>query len=277
MVWQCRDFSLPLDRVRVMGVVNVTPDSFSDGGRFSGAAAVAHGMRLVGEGADLVDVGGESSRPGAAEVPVEEELARVLPVVGGLVREGAKVSVDTRRAAVARAALDAGAHAVNDISAGLDAGMFRAARDAGAGMALMRGGSDVWWERKPIGKLKGLPFAHARMARAFLRRRVACALQAGIAAAALVVDPGVGFTDGAGEDVLLLRMVGSLAKIAPVMVGVSRKRFIGRLSGAAEPAGRLAGSLAAALFAVSRGARIVRVHDVAETVRALRVWEGLDA
>ena len=277
MIWQCRDFALSLDRVRVMGIVNVTPDSFSDGGKWCDVAtAVAHGLKLVEEGADLVDVGGESSRPGAVEVPVEEELRRVLPVVKELAARGARVSVDTRRAEVARQALDAGACAVNDVTAGADERMFEVVRDARAGMVLMRG----WKADMECGDLSPLSIeckaAINRRTPYYLAQRVSAALDAGIAREALVIDPGVGFTNNAEEDAALLRGIDRFSKIAPVMVGVSRKRFIGKISGEAEPSQRLGGSLAAALFAVSRGARIVRAHDVAATAQALKVWGELN-
>ena len=265
MIWQCRDFSFSLDRVRVMGIVNVTPDSFSDGGKcFDAEAAIAHGLRLMEEGADMVDVGGESSRPGAVEVPEEEELRRVLPVVRGLAARGAKVSVDTRRAEVARQVLDAGACVINDITAGEDPGMFEVVRDAAAGMVLMRG----WNAIMECGDASPLWMG-------YLSQRVSAALDAGIAREALIIDPGIGFTNSAEEDAALLRGIDALANIAPVMIGVSRKRFIGKISGETEPSQRLGGSLAAALFAVSRGARIVRAHDVSATAQALKVWGEL--
>jgi len=267
MIWQCRDFSFSLDRVRVMGIVNVTPDSYSDAGKcFDAEAAIARGIKLMAEGADIVDVGGESSRPGAVGISSQEEIKRVLPVVKGLVKAGAMVSVDTRRPEVAGQALLEGARIVNDISASQE--MFNVAQQTGAGLVLMRGGGSDWWAQKQ-------PPVDIETVGMFLAGRVAAAKVAGIAREALVIDPGIGFTSNAEEDAALLRGIGALAHIAPVMVGVSRKRFIGKISGEAEPSQRLGGSLAAALFAVSRGARIVRAHDVAATVQALRVWEGL--
>ena len=252
------EFLFPHGAARVMGIVNVTPDSFSDGGKWRDpATAVAHGMRLVEEGADWLDVGGESSRPGATEVPPEEELRRVLPVVKELAARGAKVSVDTRRAEVAQQALDAGARAVNDITAGADPGMFDAVRRARAGMVLMRG-----WNQTPD-------------ASAYLSQRVDAALAAGVAREALAIDPGVGFTKNAGEDIALLRGIKNLVIIAPVMIGVSRKRFLGALCAEPDPARRLGASLAAGLYAVSQGAAILRVHDVAETVQALKVYKAV--
>ena len=280
MTWQCRDFALSLDRVRVMGILNVTPDSFSDGGRYHDVAtAVAHGVRLTREGADLVDVGGESSRPGAVGISAQEELKRVLPVVKGLVKEGVKVSVDTRKAEVARAVLDEGACVINDISAGEDKGMFDVVRDAAAGMVLMRGGSKGWWDNNYPDDIKELIYNRTlgvKFVNSFLTDRLKVAIETGIKPGALVIDPGIGFTLRVEDDVKLLCKVKALAKIAPVMVGVSRKRFIGRFSGETTPAQRLGGNLAAAFYAVSRGAMILRAHDAAETVQALKVLNELN-
>ena len=277
-----------------MGILNVTPDSFSDGGKWCGlATAVEHGMRLVEEGADIVDVGGESSRPGAKEISQEEELRRVLPVVKELAARGAKVSVDTRRAEVARQALDAGARVINDITAGADPDMFKVVRDTAAGMVLMRG----WNAKPPVGmervclsltrRIKAAfrqnqpPLSWqpeiARNAFLYLSQRMKAALAAGIARKALLIDPGVGFSNDADEDVGLLFWSPQLSDIAPMVIGVSRKRFLGALSGETDPAKRMPASLAAALFTVAfnGSAKILRVHDVAETVQALKVFKAL--
>ena len=241
-----------------MGIINVTPDSFSDGGKWCDlATAVAHGMKLVEEGADILDVGGESSRPGASPVASEVELTRILPVVKELIARGAKVSVDTRRAEVARQALDAGACAINDITAGADPEMFNVVRKTRASMVLMRG-----WNQ-------------TLDASAYLSQRIDAALAVGIAREALIIDPGIGFTNSADEDIALLRGIKKLAILAPVMIGVSRKRFLGALCAEPDPARRLGASLAAGLYAVSQGASILRVHDVAETVQALKVFKVL--
>ena len=277
MVWQCRDFALPLDRARVMGILNVTPDSFSDGGKPAKPDAfVKRGLRLVQEGADVVDVGGESSRPGAEAVSARDELKRVLPVVRGLVKAGVVVSVDTRKAEVAHAALDEGARIVNDISAGEDPGMFDEVRRARAGMVLMRGGVRGWWSWKTDSKPKAFSSTFVRQSCYFFKQRLEAAMEAGVAREALVVDPGIGFTEDAEEDVALLRKIHEMAKLAPVLVGVSRKRFIGQITGEADPLQRLGGSLAAGLHAVADGARILRVHDVAATAQALKIWDKLD-
>ncbi len=276
--WTCRDFALSLDRVRVMGIVNVTPDSFSDGGRFFDAdAAVEQGRRLMEEGADVLDVGGESSRPGAEEVGAEEELRRVLPVVKALVKAGAVVSVDTRKAEVARAALGEGACVMNDVSAAEGEGMLEVVREFGAGLVLMRGGGREWWGGNA--GVAEVELCHGKdltlQVASYLAGRVSAAMEAGIARESVVIDPGIGFAGDMREDVVLLRGVGEFAGIAPVMAGVSRKRFVGWLCGEEVAERRVSGSVAAGLFAVAQGARILRVHDVGAMVQALRVWEGL--
>jgi dihydropteroate synthase len=234
---------------------------------------VTHGLRLAEEGADLVDVGGESSRPGAKEISVEEELKRVLPVVKGLVKEGVKVSVDTRKTEVARAALDEGACVINDVSGGTNYHMEgERPREPQAAVVKVHVRAAREDARPPCAMFEVVREARAGIV---LMRGWNAAMAAGIAREALVIDPGIGFSNGADDDVALLRGIKEFAKIAPVMVGVSRKRFIGHLSGAAEPSQRLPGSIAAALFAVSLGAKILRVHDVAATAQALKVWEGL--
>ena len=261
---------LPPGAVRVMGILNVTPDSFSDGGKCHDlATAVARGMKLAEEGADIIDVGGESSRPGAEPVASEVELTRVLPVVKELAARGIKVSVDTRRAEVARQALDAGACIINDITAGADPNMFETVRNARAGMVLMRG----WNASMECGDLS--PLSVGEEAAVYLTKRLDAALAAGIARESLIIDPGIGFTNGGNEDIELLRGIKKLAILAPVMIGVSKKRFLGALCAEPDPARRLGASLAAALFAVSQGAQFLRVHDVAETVQALKVYKAL--
>jgi dihydropteroate synthase len=264
---------LALDRPRLMGVVNVTPDSFADGGRFlDRAAAIAHGRALAAEGADIVDVGGESTRPGAAPAPVEDELRRVLPVVEALARDGLLVSVDTRRAAVMRAALAAGARIVNDVAALADAGALELVARAGAAVVLMHmRGEPATMQADPryadvVGEVA-----------AFLAARVAACRAAGIGDERLCVDPGIGFGKTVEHNLALLR---GLAALRPpgvaLLVGASRKGFVARLSAGEPPAARLPGSLAAALAAASRGADILRVHDVAATRQALAVWRAIE-
>jgi dihydropteroate synthase len=275
LVWRCRDRELPLDeRTLVMGIVNVTPDSFSDGGMFRDtAAAVAHGLRLLEEGADILDVGGESTRPGSDPVGPDEERSRVLPVVEGLRREApeALLSVDTRRAAVAEAAVSSGADIVNDVTAGIDPEMFRVVAAAGAGLVLMHmQGEPKTMQVDPryddvVGEV-----------RAFLRERLDTAVAAGIGRDRLAVDPGIGFGKNLQHNLDLLHSIGSFRELGvPVLAGVSRKRFIGELSGVDDPAGRLEGSVAAAVWCATQGVDVVRVHDVGPTVRALRVAEAI--
>ena len=263
----------------VMGVLNVTPDSFSDGGRAldtngSPDRAIALGLAMIADGADCVDVGGESTRPGASPVAVGDERARVVPVVAGLVAHGVVVSIDTRRAAVARAALDAGASLVNDVGAlAPDDGMLAAVVAAGAGYVAMH--------------LRGEPRTMQDDPRfddvvaeveAELRTAVDAARAAGIASDALAIDPGIGFGKTVEHNLALLRALPRLCALGPpVLVGTSRKSFLGRLTGVASPSDRLAGSLASAVLAARDGARILRVHDVVATVEALAVQQAIDA
>ena len=276
LVWRCRDRELPLDeRTLVMGIVNVTPDSFSDGGMFADAdAAVRHGLRLLQEGADVLDVGGESTRPGSDPVDAQEEARRVLPVVDGLRRAApeAVLSVDTRRAVVAEDALAAGADVVNDVSAGADPAMFGVVASSGAGLVLMHmRGEPKTMQADPhyddvVEEVRG-----------FLAERSEAAVAAGIGRDRLSVDPGIGF----GKDLraqprapaLARRPSGSSASRS--LVGVSRKRFVGELSGVEDPADRIEGSVAAAVWCATQGVHVVRVHDVAPTVRALRVADAI--
>jgi dihydropteroate synthase len=274
-VWSCGDRVLPLgERTLVMGIVNVTPDSFSDGGMFDDAdGAVKHGLRLLEGGADILDVGGESTRPGSDPVPEEEERRRVLPVVEGLRREApeAVLSVDTRKAAVAEDALASGADVVNDVSAGADPEMFDMVASAGAGMVLMHmGGEPKTMQLDPhyedvVAEVRGS-----------LGERLEAAVTAGIGRDHLSIDPGIGFGKTLDHNLELLRSIGSFRELGvPVLVGVSRKRFIGELSGVDDPADRIEGSVAAAVWCATRGAHVVRVHDVGPTVRALRVAEAI--
>lgn len=263
---------LPPDRVLVMGIVNVTPDSFSDGGdAFDAGAAIAAGQAQFQAGADIADVGGESTRPGASPLPPEAEIARVLPVVRALASRGA-VSIDTRNAATMRAALEAGARIVNDVSAlAHDPDAARIVAQAGCAVVLMhmRGTPATMADQATYADVA------AEVARELGLRRDA-AVAAGIAARDIALDPGIGFAKTPSQNLTLLRGLDRIVALGhPVLVGVSRKRFIGAYGAAPDAKARLPGSLAAGLFALSRGARILRVHDVAETVQALRVWQAL--
>ena len=244
-----------------MGVVNVTPDSFSDGGRwFDSEAAVAHGLELFSDGADLVDVGGESTRPGAEPVPEAEEIRRVVPVIEALVRHG-RVSVDTRHRAVAEAALAAGATLVNDVSASL----HEVAAEGKAGWAAMHmQGTPQTMQRSPS------YVDVVAEVRDFLVARAESALEAGVTE--VWIDPGIGFGKTVEHNLLLLRHLRVLVETGhPVLVGASRKTFLGRLTGDAPEGDRLEASIAAAVAALSKGASMVRVHDVAATVQAARI------
>jgi len=267
-ILRCGDHSLSLGVPRVMGIVNVTPDSFSDGGRFdSAAAAIDFAQSLRTQGADILDVGGESTRPGAAPVPEEVELARVLPVVTALARDGALVSIDTMKPGVMRAALDAGAVMVNDVRALRAPGAMEGVAGSAAAVCLMHmQGEPQSMQVAPryddvVGEV-----------RTFLAARAAACEAAGIGRERIAVDPGFGFGKTVAHNLALLRGLDAIAALGyPVVAGLSRKRTLGVLTG--RPDGdRLAGSVAAALAAVVRGAAIVRVHDVAATVDALRVW-----
>ena len=264
------DLEPPPGRPLVMGIVNVTPDSFSgDGLAADQRAAIAHGEALLEAGADILDIGGESTRPGAEPVPAEEEMRRILPVVRALAPL-APVSVDTRNAATMAAALEAGARVVNDVSAlrhdPLAAGVV--AR-AGAAVVLMHmlGLDPRTMQADPRYADVALEVA------GFLRERVEAAEAAGIPRGCIAVDPGIGFGKTLAHNLALLDRLPLLAGLGcPILVGASRKGFIGRLSGQAEAGRRAAGSIGAAIAAAARGAAILRVHDVAETVQALRVW-----
>ena len=257
------------------GVVNVTPDSFSDGGRYAATdAAIAHGLKLIAQGAAVLDVGGESTRPGAQPVGEAEELRRALPVVEALAATGAAVSIDTRKPAVARAAIAAGARAWNDITALAGAGALDLAAEFGQGVVLMHmQGSPLTMQANP---------AYADVVaevEAFLLARADAAMAAGVARSAIWLDPGVGFGKTLAHNLALLRALPRLASHGyPLLVGVSRKKSVQAIDPAAtDPQDRLGGSLAFALRAAANGAAAVRVHDVRETVQALMVQAALTA
>lgn len=256
-------------RCVVMGVLNVTPDSFSDGGRYLDRRdAVAHGVELHRRGADLIDVGGESTRPGARRVDAEEEIARVVPVIRALVSEGVPVSVDTMRAAVAAAALDAGASIVNDVSGGLaDQEMAKVVATAGVPYVLMhwRGHSTEMDALARYGDV-------VADVRSELLQRVEAALAAGVAESSIVLDPGLGFAKLGDHNWQLLQRLGELVELGfPVLVGASRKRFLGTLLGNRPPDGREDATAAVSALAAFNGAWGVRVHDVDRSLDAVAV------
>jgi dihydropteroate synthase len=250
---------LTLDRPRIMGVVNVTPDSFSDGGKFLDAeAAVEHGLRLVEEGADLIDVGGESTRPGAAAVSVDEELERVVGVIEALAAAGALVSIDTSKAPVAAGAIEAGAVAINDVTALGDPEMAAVARRNQVGLVLMHmQGNPQTMQTEPsyddvVGEVSS-----------FLVERAALAEAAGVERSRIAIDPGVGFGKTVDHNLVLLRDLGVLADLGyPLVVGTSRKAFLGKVTGRSAPEDRDLASAVSVALAVERGADIVRVHNV---------------
>lgn len=266
----------PFDRPRIMGILNVTPDSFSDGGADAdAAAAVARGLAMVADGADIIDVGGESTRPGAREVPFAVELARVLPVVEGLAKAGAMVSIDTRRAAVMRAAVLAGAGVINDVS-----GLTHDPEALDAAAEAARGGAWV-----VLMHMRGLPETMNRapdyrstVLEVFdeLAQRIDAAVAAGVPRQRIVIDPGLCFAKHEPHNLDILRNLTLLHGLAcPILVGVSRKGWTAWLHHDHAPAGRLPASLAAAQWALERGARVLRVHDVAATRQMVRAWESL--
>lgn len=271
----CGGRVLRLDRPRVMGIVNVTPDSFSDGGAHDNTeAAVAHGLQLVAEGADLLDIGGESTRPGAAPVPLEEELRRVVPVIEQLARQTlVPISIDTFKPAVMRAAVAAGAGMINDIHALRQDGALAAAAELGVPVVLMH------MQGEP-GSMQDTPHYDDVVAEVhrFLVDRMFSAEMAGIAKKNLVIDLGFGFGKTTDHNMILLARSARFLELGvPMLAGLSRKRSIGELTGREAPRERVAGSVAAHLIAAQRGATILRVHDVAATVDALKVWAAVDA
>lgn len=271
----CNGRVLRLDRPRVMGIVNVTPDSFSDGGAHDSAdAAIAHGLRLMEAGADILDVGGESTRPGSEAVSLEEELRRVVPVIEALVaRTSLPVSIDTSKPEVMRAAVAAGAGLINDVYALRRDGALEAAASLGVPVVLMH----------MLGEPRDMQTAPAYDdvvgdVHRFLAERIFSAEMAGIDKKRIVVDPGFGFGKTTVHSMALLAQLARFVELGvPVLAGLSRKRSIGELTGREVPAERVAGSVAAHLIAAQNGARILRVHDVAETVDALKIWAAVDA
>lgn len=265
---------LDLGQPQVMGVINVTPDSFSDGGdRFDPARAIADGLAMHEAGAAILDVGGESTRPGAAPVSPEEELQRVVPVVTGLAKAGALVSIDSRRAAVMAAALDAGAQIINDVTAlaGDPESLALAARHQAPVILMHMQGEPQTMQREPHYDDAPLDVYDV------LATRVAACEAAGIPRARIAVDPGIGFGKTVAHNLRILDQLAVFHGLGcAVVLGVSRKSFIGRLAGAKTAKARLPGSLAGALAGVARGAQIIRAHDVAETLQALTIWTAIE-
>ena len=264
---------LTFERPRIMGVVNVTPDSFSDGGdRFDPDQAYAAGLAMAEAGADLVDVGGESTRPGAEPVPIEEEMRRVVPVVRALAQAGVTVSIDSRRAMVMRASLEAGAKLINDVTAlGGDPLSLGTAAESGAPVVLMHmQGEPQTMQENPQYEDVALEVHD------WLAWRIAECEAAGIPRSRIAVDPGIGFGKTVAHNLQLLEQVALLHGLGcPIVLGASRKSFIGKLSRGEPAKERLPGSLAAVLAGLERGVQIVRVHDVPETVQAIGIWRAI--
>lgn len=279
LAWRPGPFTLTLERPRILGILNVTPDSFHDGGRHASAEfALRRAEEMLREGADAIDVGGESTRPGASAVAAASERARVVPVIAAIARRfpDAVISVDTVKDEVARAALDAGASAINDVSGlRLDPALARTAAVTGAGLILMhsRGGvgemasyDTAVYGADPVGEIV-----------AELRQSLDRAREAGVADAAILLDPGLGFSKRTEHSVASLQSLDRFRALGlPLLVGPSRKRFVGDLGGGDTPELRLEGTLAACLFAVRRGAAFLRVHDVGSVRRALDVALALE-
>ncbi|MEJ2789706.1 MULTISPECIES: dihydropteroate synthase [unclassified Pseudoxanthomonas] len=271
----CAGRILRLDRPQVMGIVNVTPDSFSDGGAHDTTeAAVAHALKLVEEGADLLDIGGESTRPGADEVALEEELRRVIPVIARLAAQVAvPISVDTSKPDVMRAAVQAGAGMINDVYGLRRDGALDTAATLGVPVVLMH----MQGEPRSMQAAAQYDDVIGEVHR-FLAERIFAAEMAGIAKKHIIIDPGFGFGKDTPHNLQLLAQLDRFVELGvPVLAGLSRKRSIGQLTGRDAPADRVAGSVAAHLIAVQRGAAIVRVHDVAATVDALKIWNAVAA
>ena len=265
---------LTLEQPKIVGILNVTPDSFSDGGLFLRSEAAQMQARQMAAGADILDIGGESTRPGAVEVAPDEEIARTAPVIAALRAGGldAPISIDTRKAVVAQAALSAGAGIVNDVSAlGFDAGMARVVAALGAPVILMHAlGDPATMQADPQYDDVLLDVFD------FLASRVALAEAAGIARDRIAVDPGIGFGKTLQHNLTLLNRLSLFHDLGlPVLLGASRKRFIGTIGAEAEAARRMPGSLAVALAGVAQGMQMIRVHDVAETRQALSLWQAV--
>ena len=268
MKWLCAGRQLDLSEPLIMGIVNVTPDSFSDGGRYAGTQeAIAHGLELLEQGADILDIGGESTRPGAAEVTEQEELERVIPVVEALAKNGAVISVDTSKAGVIREAVNAGAHIINDVRALQEPGALEAAAQTNAGICLMH------MQGTPATMQKNIAYSDLlQEVERFLLDRAQCAQSAGIARERICLDYGFGFGKTVDQNFELLANTDYFARLPyPILVGLSRKSSLGAVVGR-DVSDRLIASVTGALIAAQRGAGIVRVHDVAATRDAFKIW-----
>lgn len=273
-VWRCGRFEVALGETLVMGVLNVTPDSFSDGGAYADPiAAVGRGRQMVAEGAQIIDIGGESTRPGADEVSPAEEIARVRPIFQALARDfGVPVSVDTRHAEVARVAVEAGASIINDVSGFRDTDMIDVARSCNAGLVIMH---MVGGPKTMQGEPRYLDVVDE--VGSYLLGRARTLEECGIVHERICIDPGIGFGKNLGHNLELLRRLQEIAVLGyPVLVGASRKSLIGAVLGEPDPMKRLEGSLTIATWAASHGADVVRVHDVEATVRTLRMWDAIE-
>lgn len=272
-IWKCGRFELGLDGPLVMGVLNVTPDSFSDGGEHVEVPdAIAWAHHLVAQGADIIDLGGESTRPGSDPISTTEEIERVRPVLSALVADGtAAVSIDTRHAEVASAGITEGADIVNDVSGFRDDTMVEAVASSKVGVVIMHMLGEP-------GTMQDAPYYDDVVdeIRGYLDRQAASLVHAGIEGSRIAIDPGIGFGKTFEHNLEILRRLPEFSELGyPVLVGASRKRFIGEATGIEAARDRLGGSIAAALWAASNGADIVRVHDVGDTVQALQVTEAV--
>ena len=264
---------LSLDHPILMGVLNITPDSFHDGGRFTNSdLAIAHAIKLLNSGAEIIDIGGEeSTRPGADPISEQEEIDRIAPIIEGLVGEKALISVDTRRANVMRAALSLGAKIVNDVSALSDIGAIEAVKKENASAILMHmQGSPKTMQRCP--NYFDAPYEITN----FLSKKVLLCERKGIPRDRLAIDPGIGFGKSDNHNLAILNALAILRGVGvPIVIGVSRKSFIGRFAGAEETIDRLAGTISATIYAMGQGVQIHRVHDVTEIKQALTIWERI--
>jgi dihydropteroate synthase len=276
MPWHTSKRELSLDRTLVMGILNITPDSFSDGGRFSSLdAAIKQAEKMISEGADILDIGGESTRPGSAPVPAGEEIARVVPVIESISKRfDIPISIDTSKSEVAKAAVEAGAEIINDVSGLLwDPQMAHVAAKHRAGLVLLhlRGDFATMHNQPPVEDI-------LQEVSAGLRSGISRAVAAGVREENIALDIGIGFSKTMEQNLELLAKLGKLCKEFPqfpMLVGTSRKSFIGKLLGGAPPEERLSGSLGSAAVAVMNGAKIIRAHDVRETVGAVRIAEAI--
>ncbi|MFA6120611.1 MAG: dihydropteroate synthase [Sideroxydans sp.] len=271
-MFYCGRFHFDLSRPLVMGIVNVTPDSFSDGGRHASTlGAIDHAQRLIEEGADILDIGGESTRPGAAYVSEQDELDRVLPVIEGLRNIAIPISIDTYKPAVMRAALSAGASMVNDVNALQTDGALDVVAKRDAGICLMhKQGTPATMQQRPIYR------DVLEEVGTFLHERIAAIEAAGVARGRIAIDPGFGFGKTVEHNLELLRHLDSLKTLGvPILAGLSRKSMLGAITGR-DVGDRVAASVTAAMLAVQRGAAIVRVHDVRETVDALKILNAVN-